>query len=76
MQRQVVGSSEIRSVAFEPGTEELEIEFADGDVCRYQMVPEEIYRELVQAESAAGYFSRVIRERFAYTRVGAAERAD
>lgn len=69
MERQIVDLSDIRSVAFEPRGEELEIEFADGGRRRYQMVPEEIYRELLAADSKARYFTQTIDARFACIRV-------
>ena len=76
MDRQVVDTSHIRKVAFEPGGEELEIEFADGGIYRYQMVPREIYQELMEADSKTSYFTQTINERFACVRVDPTLRAD
>lgn len=76
MERHVVDTTGIRSVNFEPRGEELEIEFADGGVYRYQMVPQEIYQELMEAPSKASYFTQTINERFACVRVDPSLRAD
>ena len=76
MERQVVDNSHIRNVHFEPRGEELEIEFADGGVYRYQMVPQEIYQELMAADSKASYFTQTIDQRFACVRVDPSLRAD
>ncbi|HEX6060043.1 MAG TPA: KTSC domain-containing protein [Gemmatimonadaceae bacterium] len=76
MDRHIVDISGIRSVNFEPRGEELEIEFADGGICRYQMVPQEIYQELMAAPSKTSYFTQTINERFACVRVDPSLRAD
>jgi hypothetical protein len=76
MDRHVVDTSHIRKVAFEPSGEELEIEFADGGIYRYQMVPREIYQELMDADSKTSYFTQTINERFACVRVDPSLRAD
>ena len=76
MDRQIVDTSHIRKVAFEPRGEELEIEFADGGIYRYQMVPREIYQELMEADSKTSYFTQTINERFACVRVDPTLRAD
>ena len=76
MERHVVDTSNIRSVNFEPHGEELEIEFADGGIYRYQMVPQEIYQELMEAPSRTSYFTQTINERFACVRVDPSMRAD
>ena len=76
MERQVVDGGRIRKIAFEPREEELEIEFADGGVYRYQMVPQEIYQELMAADSKARYFTQTINQRFACVRVDPSLRAD
>jgi hypothetical protein len=47
----------------------LELEFGSGVVYRYVGVPEQVYRELVSAESKGRYFNQHIRNRFPYAKV-------
>ena len=42
----------------------LEIEFVSGNVYRYLDVPEDLYRELMRAQSIGTFFNERIRDRF------------
>lgn len=59
----------IRSVGYDPVGELLEIEFNTGSVYQYAEVPEEIYRELMAAESKGSYMHDYILEQYPYARI-------
>lgn len=54
----------LRSVGYDPGTAELEIEFRSGDVYRYYAVPLRVHRELLAAESPGAYFNHTINDHY------------
>jgi KTSC domain len=62
MERQAVSSRAISSIGYQAGT--LEIEFVDGDVYRYFLVPRGLFFEFLQAESKGAFFNDRIRDRF------------
>ena len=62
MERQAVSSRAISSIGYQAGT--LEIEFVDGDVYRYFLVPRGLFIEFLQAESKGAFFNERIRDRF------------
>jgi hypothetical protein len=64
MRRDAVTSSVLRSVGYDAGTAELEIEFASGDVYRYYAVPARVHRELVEADSPGAYFNTHVNDRY------------
>lgn len=66
MGRQVVESSVIRAVGYDPTTCTLEIEFHDGDVYRYFDFPEFLYRGLMLAGSKGQFFNSRISGRYAF----------
>lgn len=69
MQRYPVSSSNLASVGYDPTTRTLEVEFNSGRVYQYFDVPEHIYQELISAGSVGSYFSRSIRNSFAFSEV-------
>ena len=60
--RQAVVSRTVRSIGYGAGT--LEIEFVSGNVYRYLDVPEDLYRELMSAQSIGTFFNERIRDSF------------
>lgn len=64
MERELVDSSVIRSVGYDPDTEVLEVEFRSSKVYRYAMVPPGEVVALLSAKSIGSYFNRVIRTRY------------
>jgi KTSC domain len=62
MKRQAVSSRAISSIGYQAGT--LEVEFVDGDVYRYFLVPRALFIEFMQAESKGAFFNDRIRDRF------------
>lgn len=60
MERRTVDSSAIRSVAHDPTTNELELEFRNGSVYRYSMVPASVVTALLEADSIGAFVNRMI----------------
>lgn len=56
----------IKSIAYEPDTQTLEIEFRTGQVYAYARVPVETVDRLLAAESPGAFFNREIRNRFEF----------
>lgn len=71
MTRTPVQSSNIKSIGYDPSRLMLEVEFvppkskpdSSGAVWRYTPVREEIYNELMSAESIGSYFAKNIKPR-------------
>lgn len=70
MERTNVDSTSLSAVGYEPETGTLEIEFNSGSVYQYFNVPEEIYLNLLEAESKGRFFQTDIRNIYAYEMVG------
>jgi hypothetical protein len=70
--RQLVESTSLRSVGYEPELRVLEIEFRTGAIYRYRAVPSTVHREFMAAESKGRFFSNNIRGKFAFTHVNKA----
>jgi hypothetical protein len=70
MQRQPISSSNLKTVGYDANTQTLEIEFHQGGVYQYDDVPENVYRGLLEAESAGTYFYREIRDNYPTTHLG------
>lgn len=69
MERQAVSSSNIESIGYDPQSETLEIEFLNGSIYQYFDVPEQIFDELMQAESHGKYLANNIKGGYRYSRV-------
>jgi len=64
MERMAVDSSSVRSVGYDPATSELELEFHNGRIYRYQAVPMAAYRLLLRAPSIGEFVNKQIKPRF------------
>ena len=64
MERIAVDSKSVASVGYDPKVFELEVEFRNGRVYRYEQVPIAAYRLLLQAPSIGEYVNKVIKPRF------------
>lgn len=60
------GSSNIAQFTFDPATDTLTIEFADGSEYDYMNVPASVYRAFGAAGSAGQFFHRNIKGRYSY----------
>ncbi|SFW64723.1 KTSC domain-containing protein [Amycolatopsis australiensis] len=70
MRRQAVSSSTIASVGYDHAEHVLEIEFRNGRVYRYRLVPESVHRELLASPSHGRFFNTRIRDRYPAEQVG------
>jgi lysyl-tRNA synthetase class 2 len=62
--RQSVDSSGIASVGYSKRLRALEIEFRRGGTYRYLDVPAAVHRQLLAAESKAGFYNRHVRGKY------------
>lgn len=69
MKRQSVESSNLASVGYDAENEILEVEFKHGGVYQYFDVPENVYDELMNADSHGVYFSANIRNDYDYQKM-------
>lgn len=64
MERQPVKSSQIRSVGYNPELKVLDVEFGNGYVYQYSGVSQELFDQLMAAESIGKFFLQNIRPIF------------
>jgi hypothetical protein len=69
MNRTPVGSSNIRSVGYDPASRTLEVEFHSGGIYQYSGVPEAIHQGFMHASSKGSYFHDHIKDRYPYRQV-------
>jgi hypothetical protein len=69
MKRQSVESSNLASVGYNEEKQILEVEFKHGGVYQYFDVPENVYKELMNADSHGKYFSANIRHDYEYQKL-------
>jgi KTSC domain-containing protein len=67
MKRDDVQSSNIKAIGYE--NETLEIEFLNGSVYQYFDVQQNIYDEMMAAESKGKYLAQNIKGRFRFSKV-------
>jgi len=69
MDRKKVGSSQIRSVGYEAGSQTLEVELADGSIWQYSRVPSEVHRRLLAAPSLISFYRDSIEDDYSRKRI-------
>ena len=69
MQRTPVESTTLRSAGHDAQAAVLELQFRNGAVYQYLLVPQSVYQDLLGAPSKGGYFSQKIRGRYQYQRI-------
>ena len=69
MQRQPVSSAIVASIGYDKASAVLEVEFVSGAVYEYFEVPEQVYLEVVSAESIGKATTSVIIGRFQFARL-------
>jgi hypothetical protein len=67
--RERVESSAISEIGYSKRQHWLEIKFVSGAIYRYLDVPPSVYRDLISAESKAGYYARYIKNNYRAVRV-------
>ena len=68
MQRVLVESTTLRSAGHDARSAILELQFRNGAVYQYFLVPLSVYQDLLGASSKGVYFNRNIRNRYRYRR--------
>jgi ATP-dependent DNA helicase RecG len=69
MKRKPVESSNLASVGYDTKKEILEIEFNHGGIYQYFAVPQDVYDELMDADSHGKYFVHNIKGDYRYIKV-------
>lgn len=69
MQRVFVESTTLSSAGHDAPSTVLELQFRNGAVYQYFLVPRRLYRDLLRAQSKGGYFNQNIRGRYPYQRL-------
>ncbi len=69
MERVAVRSTEIAIVGYDSALKLLEVAFRNGSVYHYEQVPQDIYKQLIQAASVGTYFAEHVKTAYAYTKV-------
>jgi len=69
MTRIPVTSSNVDSVGYDTGTQTLEVEFKNGYIYQYFDVPETIYQQMINADSAGKFLINNIKGVYRYARV-------
>lgn len=64
-----VSSSNLSSVGYNPDTGDLYIRFHNGGLYVYEMVPPNVYRELMNASSHGKYFAAYIKNVYRYRKM-------
>lgn len=67
--RQLVNSSNIRAVGYEPEIRILEVEFHGGGLYQYSGVPESVYKGLMQAASKGSYFHHHVKDKYPFRKL-------
>ena len=69
MKRQLVESSNLASIGYDPINQILEVEFKKGGIYQYFEVPESVFEELMNADSHGVYFSANIRNEYEFSKL-------
>ena len=64
-----VTSSNLRTVLYDPDEKILEVEFKSGKIYAYFEVPQDVFAELLTADSPGKYFYHNIRSAYEYSYV-------
>jgi len=69
MQRVLVDSSTLAAAGHHAQSAVLELQFRNGAIYQYFLVPRRVYRDLLWASSKGRYFHQNIRGRYPYQRI-------
>ncbi len=70
MERQLVESSNLASIGYDPETSTLEVEFNNGAIWQYFDVPESVWHEFESSESKGKFFGQEVRGQYSESQVG------
>ena len=66
---QYVDSSNINAVGFDEEAEAMLVEFNSGDTYQYEQVPEQVFRDLMDAKSIGSFFHTHVRGVYDFAKV-------
>lgn len=69
MVNQMVLSTEIEWIGYEPKRSMLQVEFIAGSIYQYDNVPETVYQEFLKADSYGRFFETEIKGHYAHRKV-------
>ena len=69
MEREMVASSTVVSIGYEPASSTLEVEFKTGGVYQYYNVPAQIYQQLMETDSKGKFLHVYIKPAYPFSRV-------
>ncbi len=69
MINQMVLSTEIEWIGYEPKREMLQVEFIEGRIYQYDRVPERVYQSFLAADSYGQFFESQIKHHYQARRV-------
>jgi len=69
MINQMVLSTEIEWIGYEPKTAMLQVEFIEGSIYQYDHVPKQVYEAFLEAPSHGEYFESNIKRKFTYRKI-------
>lgn len=69
MEREMVDSSTVLSIGYEPTSSTLEVEFKNGGLYQYYNVPESIYQQLMASDSKGKFMHAYIKPAYPCSRV-------
>ena len=69
MEREMVVSSSVLSIGYEPTSSTLEVEFNVSGIYQYYNVPEPIFQQLMESDSKGKFINAYIKPAYPYSRV-------
>jgi len=70
MKRSPVQSSSLRALGYDAAQQALEVEFSSGALYRYEQVPAEVVRALLEADSLGRHFNQCFKpQQYSYRRL-------
>lgn len=69
MEMQSVNSSDLSEVGYDADNNLLIVEFKNGNVYQYGLVPQEVFDGLISAESVGKYFNQFIKGNYSYSKI-------
>lgn len=70
MNRDLVASSNIASIGYDPDSETLEVEFRNGSIYQYFNVPNGLNDQLMASASKGQFLNAYVRNSYPFSRVG------
>jgi hypothetical protein len=69
LDRQPVSSTSIESIGYDGTTAILQIEFVEGRLYEYFMVPQSVYAGLMRAESKGRFYGEFVRAKYQFRQI-------